>query len=55
MVLKPLAEKGRSGWLWRVYPEPWQLHRQSREDLALIETYEERPTPQMCVDRLKLP
>ena len=50
---KPIGA-GR-GWLFRVYGEPWQLHRQSKEGLTLVETYEERPTPQVCVDRLKLP
>ena len=48
---KPLGA-GR-GWLFRVYPEPWQLFLQTRDDLVLIETYDERPTPQTCVDRLK--
>ena len=50
---KPIGA-GR-GWLFRVYGEPWQLHRQSREDLTLIETYDERPTPAECVERLKQP
>ena len=51
--LKPISS-GR-GWLFRVYPEPWQLYRQTRDDLVLLETYEERPTLQACADRLKLP
>jgi len=51
--LKPLGS-GR-GWLFRVYPEDWQLHRQTRDGLVLVETYAERPTPQVAVDRLKLP
>ena len=51
--LKPIGS-GR-GWLFRVYPEDWQLYRQTREDLVCIETYDERPTPQQCVDRLKVP
>ena len=50
---KPIGA-GR-GWLFRVYPEAWQLHRQTREDLELVEAFPERPTPQQCVDRLKLP
>ena len=51
--LKPLGS-GR-GWLFRVYPEDWQLYRQTPDGLTCIETYAERPTPQQCVDRLKLP
>ena len=51
--LKPIGS-GR-GWLYRVYPEPWQLFRTTREDLELVETYDERPTPQQAVDRLKAP
>ena len=50
---KPIGA-GR-GWLFRVYGEPWQLWRQTRDDLELVETYDERPTAQACVDRLKLP
>ena len=51
--LKPIGS-GR-GWLYRVYPEAWSLYRQTKEDLVLVESYAERPTPQQCVDRLKLP
>ena len=51
--LKPIGS-GR-GWLFRVYGEPWQLFRQTREDLELAETYEARPTPAECVERLKRP
>ena len=43
------------GWLFRSYPEDWCLYRQTREDIELVETYAKRPTPQACVDRLKLP
>jgi len=50
---KPIGA-GR-GWLFRVYPEPWQLYRQTREGLELVDTYGTRPTAQACVDRLKLP
>ncbi|KAJ1457054.1 hypothetical protein M885DRAFT_586875 [Pelagophyceae sp. CCMP2097] len=42
--LKPISNKGRSAWLFRVYPEPWQLVQQRREDTALVATFEERPT-----------
>ena len=51
--LKPVGS-GR-GWLFRVYPEDWQLFRQTKEDLELVETYAQRPSPQAAVDRLKLP
>ena len=51
--LKPIGS-GR-GWLFRVYPEPWQLHRQTRDSLELVEVYDKRPTAQECVDRLKRP
>jgi len=51
--LKPIGS-GR-GWLLRVYPEAWQLFRQTKTDLVCIETYEERPTPAACVERLKMP
>ena len=34
--LKPIGS-GR-GWLFRVYPEDWQLYRQTREDIELVET-----------------
>ena len=51
--LKPISS-GR-GWLYRVYPEQWQLYRQTRDDLELVETYEDRPSLQTCADRLKRP
>jgi hypothetical protein len=53
LYLKPISS-GR-GWLYRIYPEPWQLHRQTREGMELVETYEERPTLQTCAERLKRP
>eukprot|EP00629_Pelagomonadales_sp_RCC1024_P001309 CAMPEP_0119275312 /NCGR_PEP_ID=MMETSP1329-20130426/13592_1 /TAXON_ID=114041 /ORGANISM="Genus nov. species nov., Strain RCC1024" /LENGTH=302 /DNA_ID=CAMNT_0007275689 /DNA_START=63 /DNA_END=968 /DNA_ORIENTATION=- len=43
VVLKPLAEKGKSGWLWRVYPEPWQLIAQGRTEACVVSTSESRP------------
>jgi hypothetical protein len=43
------------GWLFRVYPEPWQLYRQTREELELVETYETRPKAADCTERLKRP
>ena len=50
--LKPVGS-GR-GWLFRVYGEAWQLYRQTKEDLVICETYSLRPSPQLCVDRLKM-
>ncbi|KAL1496080.1 hypothetical protein AB1Y20_014707 [Prymnesium parvum] len=50
---KPIGS-GR-GWLFRVYPEPWQLYRQTREELVIVDTYEERPTLAACSERLRLP
>jgi len=50
---KPVGS-GR-GWLFRVYPEPWQLYRQTRSDLQLVETFDERPTLAACTERLKRP
>lgn len=50
---KPVGS-GR-GWLFRVYPEPWQLYRQTREDLELVETYETRPKLADCTERLRRP
>jgi len=40
------------GWLYRVYPEPWQLHRQTAEGFELVETYEEKPSLGACTDRI---
>ncbi|KAJ8600709.1 hypothetical protein CTAYLR_003919 [Chrysophaeum taylorii] len=34
--LKPLSDKGRSGWLFRVYPEPWQVVAQSRDSSDVV-------------------
>jgi hypothetical protein len=48
---KPIGS-GR-GWLFRSFPEEWQLHRQTKEGLELVETYAERPTAASCVERLK--
>ena len=50
---KPIGA-GR-GWLFRVYPEEWQLFRQTRDDLVLVETYADRPTAASCTERLKRP
>ena len=44
VVLKNVADKGRAGWLFRVYPEKWQLFAQGKEASLLLETYDDRPT-----------
>lgn len=43
--LKQVTDKGRAGWLFRVYPEPWQLLRQARDGATslLLET-DDRPS-----------
>ena len=51
----PLLLLAGRGWLFRVYSEEWQLFRQSREELTLVETYATRPAAAACSERLKLP
>ena len=43
VYLKPIGDKGKAGWLWRVYPEPWQLVAQGRTSDATVATYDARP------------
>jgi hypothetical protein len=62
--LKPISDKGVYGWVYRVYPEPWQvvLQTPSRDDkkdpnkVVIIDTVvlvsETRPTYQECVQAL---
>jgi len=52
VVLKNVADKGRAGWLFRVYPEPWQLFAQGKEASLLLETYTTRPAYNDCVATL---
>lgn len=52
VYLKPLAEKGNAGWLFRVYPEKWQLHAQGRTETELVATYDARPTFAVANDAL---
>jgi hypothetical protein len=52
VYLKSVKDKGRDGWLFRVYPEPWQLIAQGREASLLLETYDERPAYNDCVATL---
>lgn len=44
--LKPV-DTGK-GWLYRVYPEPWQLYKELRTELKLIKTFTKRPTLVQC-------
>jgi len=44
VYLKPVSDKGAQGWLWRVYPEPWQLWAQGKDDAGTrVATYADRP------------
>ena len=52
VVLKNVADKGRAGWLFRVYPEPWQLFAQGKEASLLLEQYDDRPSYTDCVATL---
>ena len=52
VVLKNVADKGRAGWLFRVYPEPWQLFAQGKEASLLLETYDYRPPYSECIATL---
>ena len=43
---------------WMAVPRVWRAVAAASAEqggLTLVETYEERPTQQVCVDRLKLP
>ena len=54
--LKPLRDKGFSGWLYRVYPEPWQVIIQQKEDGesgTLVAELERRPTYREAIDMMK--
>ncbi len=52
VVLKNVADKGRAGWLFRVYPEPWQLFAQGKEASLLLAQYDDRPAYSECVATL---
>ena len=43
LYLKAIGDKGKTGWLWRVYPEPWQLVAQGKTSEATVATYDARP------------
>jgi hypothetical protein len=58
--LKPISDKGMYGWLYRVYPEPWQVYLQTpykkngqvlvQDKLALVS--DKRPSYAECVEAL---
>jgi hypothetical protein len=58
--LKPISDKGVYGWLYRVYPEPWQVYLQTpykkngqvmvQDTVALVK--DTRPTYTECVQAL---
>lgn len=58
--LKPISDKGVYGWLYRVYPEPWQVILQSpynKGGRVMVEdhvalTSDSRPSYQECVQAL---
>ena len=52
VVLKNVADKGRAGWLFRVYPEKWQLFAQGKEASLLLEVYDDRPAYNDCIATL---
>jgi len=54
--LKPLLDKGFAGWLYRVYPEPWQVVLQQKQDGeagCVVGTFEKRPTFNEAVAAMK--
>ena len=54
--LKPLVDKGFSGWLYRVYPEPWQVVLQQKEDGeegVVVGSFDSRPTYRQSIELLK--
>lgn len=62
--LKPISDKGQYGWLYRVYPEPWQVilqtaqqKKRGKETMMTVENTvvlvaEQRPSYQQAVDVL---
>ena len=59
--LKPISDKGVYGWLFRVYPEPWQVvlqspSRNTKDELVIedrvVLTSKRRPTYAECVQAL---
>lgn len=62
LILKPIADKGLYGWLYRVYPEPWQVilqttkpSRNGKEQVVentVVSVSDERPTYAQAVQKL---
>jgi hypothetical protein len=61
LYLKPISDKGVYGWLYRVYPEPWQVVLQTvktgKNDKQLVENTvvsvsDARPTYTQAVQKL---
>jgi hypothetical protein len=62
LFLKPISDKGVYGWVFRVYPEPWQVVLQTpvrdeqKEEIVVEDTVvlvsETRPTYTECVQAL---
>lgn len=62
LFLKPISDKGVYGWLFRVYPEPWQVVLQTprrdekKEEVVIDDTVvlvsERRPSYTECVQAL---
>mmetsp|Transcript_7639 Transcript_7639/g.12595 ORF Transcript_7639/g.12595 Transcript_7639/m.12595 type:complete len:381 (-) Transcript_7639:90-1232(-) len=59
--LKPFSDKGVYGWLYRVYPEPWQVHLEvvkagkdgnAEVDYVLVDTMDEKPSYDKVVSML---
>ena len=55
LVLRSVADKGRAGWLWRVYPEPWQLFAQGKEACVRSPRGHSVNTPRGVVATPRLP
>jgi len=56
LYLKPISEKGVVGWIFRVYPEPFQVLREVVKEgdvvYDLVGTFERKPTYSQVVDLL---
>lgn len=61
LYLKPVSDKGLYGWLYRVYPEPWQVVLQTVKtgqnnkqfvENTVVSVSEERPTYTEAVQKL---
>jgi Domain of unknown function (DUF1995) len=58
--LRPLSDKGCYGWLYRVYPEPWQVVLQTTQssgsklsvENTVVYSSESRPSFALAIDKL---